>query len=77
MKIAIASDHGGVGLKSVLIKHLSDKNIDYVDCGTYTEESCITLTMQKKRAGWCRMARQRMLSLFAVPVSACASQLIK
>ena len=40
MKIAIASDHGGVGLKSVLIKHLSDKNIDYVDCGTYTEESC-------------------------------------
>ena len=32
MKIAIASDHGGVGLKSVLIKHLSDKNIDYVDC---------------------------------------------
>ena len=74
MKIAIASDHGGVGLKSVLIKHLSDKNIDYVDCGTYTEESCDYPDYAEKA---CRLARQHMLSLFAVPVSACASQLIK
>ena len=40
MKIAIAGDHGGVALKSALEKHLDDRQIEYVDCGTYTEESC-------------------------------------
>lgn len=40
MKIAIAGDHGGVALKSALEKYLDDRQIEYVDCGTYTEESC-------------------------------------
>ena len=40
MKIAIASDHGGIELKSVLINHLQEKNIEVIDCGTHTKESC-------------------------------------
>ena len=40
MKIAIASDHGGIELKSVLINHLQERNIEVIDCGTYTKESC-------------------------------------
>ena len=73
MKIAIASDHGGVGLKSVY----PTRTLIMLIAALIQKNPVITLTMQKKRAGWCRMARQHMLSLFAVPVSACASQLIK
>lgn len=40
MKIAIASDHGGIELKSVLINHLQERNIEVIDCGTHTKESC-------------------------------------
>ena len=40
MKISIASDHGGFLLKEVLKKHLEEKNIEFIDCGTYGEESC-------------------------------------
>ena len=40
MKIAIASDHGGIELKSVLINHLQERTIEVIDCGTYTKESC-------------------------------------
>ena len=36
MKIAIASDHGGIELKSVLINHLQERTIEVIDCGTYT-----------------------------------------
>ena len=35
MKIAIASDHGGIELKSVLINHLQERNIEVIDCGTH------------------------------------------
>lgn len=37
--IAIGSDHGGFELKQKIIKYLEDKNIEYTDCGTYTEDS--------------------------------------
>lgn len=40
MKIAIASDHGGVKLKSVLISHMKERNMDVIDCGTHSKESC-------------------------------------
>lgn len=37
MKIAIGSDHAGVALKALIQKKFSD--IEFVDMGTYTEES--------------------------------------
>ena len=40
MKIALGSDHGGIELKRVIIKHLENKGIEMKDFGTYTEESC-------------------------------------
>lgn len=40
MKIALGSDHGGLGLKKEIIKHLKSKNIEVTDFGTHTEESC-------------------------------------
>ncbi|MEE3451962.1 ribose 5-phosphate isomerase B [Dialister sp.] len=40
MKIAIASDHGGFALKESLKKHLSEENVEYIDCGTDSEASC-------------------------------------
>ncbi len=32
--VAIGADHGGVGLKGVLAKHLADKGFGVTDCGT-------------------------------------------
>lgn len=40
MKIAIASDHGGYGLKETLKQHLDARGISYTDCGTDSEASC-------------------------------------
>ncbi len=40
MKISIGSDHGGIHLKEVLKRHLSEREIEVDDVGTYTEESC-------------------------------------
>ncbi|HPA55591.1 MAG TPA: RpiB/LacA/LacB family sugar-phosphate isomerase, partial [Bacillota bacterium] len=39
MKIAIGSDHGGFLLKDEIMKHLKEKNIDFVDFGCFTTES--------------------------------------
>ena len=38
--IALASDHGGYGLKQEVIKHLEERGIEYKDYGCYSEESC-------------------------------------
>ena len=40
MKIALASDHGGYGLKCEVIKHLEERGFAYEDYGCYSEESC-------------------------------------
>ena len=38
--LAIGCDHGGFKLKEAVMKHLSERKIEYKDFGTYTEESC-------------------------------------
>lgn len=37
--IGIGSDHGGYKLKCEVIKYLEDKNIDFIDYGTNSEDS--------------------------------------
>ena len=38
MKIAIGADHGGYKLKEEIKKYLAEKEIEYVDFGTNSEE---------------------------------------
>lgn len=38
--IALASDHGGFGLKQEIMKHLDERGLQYKDYGCYSEESC-------------------------------------
>lgn len=38
--IALASDHGGYGLKQEIKKHLEERGLEYKDYGCYSEESC-------------------------------------
>ncbi len=37
--IALGSDHAGLPLKRVIMKHLEEKGLEYRDYGTYNEES--------------------------------------
>ena len=37
--IALGADHGGFELKEAIKKHLDEKGVEYVDCGTYSAES--------------------------------------
>jgi ribose 5-phosphate isomerase B len=39
MKIAIGADHGGYELKESIKRHLKEKNVDVVDCGTNSNQS--------------------------------------
>ncbi len=39
MKIALASDHAGFDMKNEIIAYFKKVNIDYEDCGTYSEDS--------------------------------------
>ncbi|MDP9751551.1 ribose 5-phosphate isomerase B [Thermoanaerobacter pentosaceus] len=39
MRIALGCDHGGFELKEVIKKHLEERNIEYMDYGTYSKES--------------------------------------
>ncbi|WP_456457374.1 ribose 5-phosphate isomerase B [Thermovibrio sp.] len=39
MKIALACDHGGFSLKEVIKSYLEELSIEYIDYGTYSEES--------------------------------------
>ena len=40
MKIAVACDHGGLGLKKSLLAYLEKCGHTYIDFGTYTTDSC-------------------------------------
>lgn len=37
--IALGCDHGGINLKTAIIKYLEDKKIEYEDFGCYTDDS--------------------------------------
>lgn len=39
MKVAIASDHGGVNLKKAITEFLSEKNVDFTDFGPESADS--------------------------------------
>ena len=39
-KIAVACDHGGYELKSVIIEYFKKNGIEYTDYGTYSADSC-------------------------------------
>ncbi len=39
MKIALASDHAGFDMKNEIIDYFKKINIEYEDCGTYSEDS--------------------------------------
>lgn len=39
MKVALASDHGGVEYKDAILKHLAEQGIEVLDCGTHGKES--------------------------------------
>ena len=38
--LAVGSDHGGFALKQEIMKHLTERGIEYHDYGTYSDESC-------------------------------------
>lgn len=38
--IAIGCDHGGYALKQEVMKHLTERGLEYKDFGTYSEDSC-------------------------------------
>lgn len=40
LKIAIGSDHGGFHYKEAIMEYLKARNIEFVDVGTHTRESC-------------------------------------
>ena len=40
MKIGLASDHAGYPLKEFVKRYLAQNNIEFVDYGTHSEESC-------------------------------------
>ena len=48
--IAIGCDHGGYKLKEELKKYMDEKNIEYRDCGTMSEESIDYQNIAKKVA---------------------------
>lgn len=59
--IALGCDHGGFELKKHIISHLKERKIEYIDFGTYTEESCDYPDYAKKACeavidGKCRFA---------------------
>lgn len=40
MRIVIGADHGGFELKEFLKNHYNNKDIEWCDVGTYSDESC-------------------------------------
>ena len=40
MKVSIGADHAAYELKAVVIEHLKSKNIEVIDRGTYSKDSC-------------------------------------
>ena len=40
MKVSIGCDHSALELKNEIIKFLKEKNVEVIDRGTYTKDSC-------------------------------------
>jgi len=40
LKVIIGSDHGGFQYKESIISNFSSTNVEFIDAGTYTTESC-------------------------------------
>ena len=54
--IAIGADHGGYKLKEELKKYLDEKEIEYIDVGTYSEENVDYPDIAKKM---CNLVQQK------------------
>lgn len=46
--IALGADHGGYELKEAIKKHFDETGVQYIDCGTYSEESVDYAPIAKK-----------------------------
>ena len=40
IKVVIGADHGGFELKKYLVENFKNKQIEWIDVGTYSDESC-------------------------------------
>ncbi len=50
MQIVIGSDHGGYSLKNKIIEHLKKQDIEIIDLGCYSAESCDYPVIAKEAA---------------------------
>ena len=50
MKVSLASDHAGFNYKEAVKKYLESKNIEVIDCGTFSSDSCDYPIFGKKAA---------------------------
>lgn len=48
--ISLGCDHGGYELMQTVKSYLDEKNIEYMDCGTYSTDSCDYPIFAKKAA---------------------------
>ena len=49
-KIVVGSDHGGFKKKEKIIEYLKENNYEYIDVGTYSEDSCDYPIIARKAA---------------------------
>ena len=49
-KIVVGSDHGGFNYKAKIIEYLKENNYEYIDVGTYSEDSCDYPIIARKAA---------------------------
>ena len=50
MKVSLASDHAGFNYKEAVKKYLESNNIEVIDCGTFSSDSCDYPIFGKKAA---------------------------
>ena len=50
LKVVVGSDHGGFEYKQAVTDFLKSKNIEYIDIGTYSKDSCDYPVIAKKAA---------------------------
>ena len=50
LKVVVGSDHGGFEYKQAVTEFLKSKNIEYIDIGTYSKDSCDYPVIAQKAA---------------------------